>query len=239
VVGLTQGAIDTNGDPLVFLALPDAQEIAFQKDNEEVRAARGRLARMLNSPKNLSSVNTASLTAALAPDTHIINAVLVRLKPGADRAAVAANIKNWLYFSVFTTEEEIQLMLKGRLAGMTKQLLLFRTLLMIVSVVIITLVIYTFTMEKIRSIAVMKLIGAPNQVIIRLVLEQSLLLTISAFGFALILINQTYPYFPKTILLVPSDEFITFLVVFFGGILASILGLVQALKTQPALALGG
>ena len=239
VVGLTQGAIDTNGDPLVFLSLPDAQEIAFQKDNEEVRAQRQRLARTLNSQKNLSSVATANLAAALAPDTHIINAVLVRLKPGADRASVAANIKNWLYFSVFTTEEEIQLMLKGRLAGMTKQLLLFRTLLMIVSVVIITLVIYTFTMEKIRSIAVMKLIGAPNQVIIRLVLEQSMLLTISAFGFALILINQTYPYFPKTILLVPSDELITFFVVLFGGILASILGLVQALKTQPALALGG
>ena len=239
VVGLTQGAIDTNGDPLVFLALPDAQEIVFQKDNEEVRAQRERLARTLNSQKNLSSVATASLAAALAPDTHIINAVLVRLKPGADRAAVAKNIKDWLYFSVYTTEEEIELMLKGRLAGMTKQLLLFRTLLMIVSVVIITLVIYTFTMEKIRSIAVMKLIGAPNRVIIRLVLEQSLLLTISAFGFALILINQTYPYFPKTILLVPSDELITFVVVFFGGILASILGLVQALKTQPALALGG
>ena len=29
------------------------------------------------------------------------------------------------------------------------------------------------------------------------------------------------------------------MVVIFGGILASILGLVQALKTQPALALGG
>ena len=239
VVGLTQGAIDTNGDPLVFLSLPDAQEIVFQKDNEEVRAQRQRLARTLNSQKNLSSLAVANLAGSLAPDTHIINAVLVRLKPGADRAAVAANIKDWLYFSVFTTEEEIQLMLKGRLAGMTKQLLLFRTLLMIVSVVIITLVIYTFTMEKIRSIAVMKLIGAPNQVIIRLVLEQSLLLTISAFGFALVLINQTYPYFPKTILLVPSDEVITFIVVFFGGILASILGLVQALKTQPALALGG
>ena len=239
VVGVTQGAIDTNGDPLVFLSLPDAQEIAFQKDNEEVRAQRGRLARKLNAQKNLSPEATANLAAALAPDTHIINAVLVRLQPGADRATVANNIKDWLYFSVYTTEEEIELMLKGRLAGMTKQLLLFRTLLMIVSVVIITLVIYTFTMEKIRSIAVMKLIGAPNQVIIRLVLEQSMLLTISAFGFALILINQTYPYFPKTILLVPSDELITFMVVIFGGVLASILGLVQALKTQPALALGG
>jgi putative ABC transport system permease protein len=152
---------------------------------------------------------------------------------------VARHIEQWLYFSVYTTPQEVQLMFKGRLAGMTKQLLLFRTLLMIVSVVIIALVIYTFTMEKIRSIAVMKLIGAANGVIIRLVLEQSLLLTITAFLFALLLINQTYPYFPKTILLVPEDEVITFIVVLVGGILASILGLLQALKTQPALALGG
>ncbi len=239
VVGLTQGSIDTNGDPLVFLSLPDAQEVAYQKDNEEVRAQRQRLARTLNGQKSLSPMAAANLAAALAPDTHIINAVLVHLKPGADRAAVAHNIRNWLYFSVFTTQDEIQLMLKGRLAGMTKQLLLFRTLLMIVSVVIISLVIYTFTMEKIRSIAVMKLIGAPNGVIIRLVMEQSMLLTVSAFLFALILINQTYPYFPKTILLVPSDEVITFVVVFFGGLLASLLGLLQALQTQPAMALGG
>jgi putative ABC transport system permease protein len=238
VVGLAQGAIDTNGDPLVFLSLPDAQEVAFQKDNEEVRTQRERLARTINGQKSLSPAATTNLAAALAPDTHIINAVLVHLKPGADRAIVANNIEKWLYFSVYSTDEEIQLMLKGRLAGMTKQLLLFRTLLMIVSVVIIALVIYTFTMEKIRSIAVMKLIGAPNRVIIRLVLEQSMLLTVSAYLFALVLINQTYTYFPKTILLVPSDEIITFIVVFFGGILASVLGLVQALKTQPALALG-
>ena len=239
VVGLTQGAIDTNGDPLVFLSLPDAQEVVFQKDNEEIRTQRERLARNLSGQKTLSPAVAASLAQSLAPDTHTINAVLVRLKPGVDRGAVAHNIRNWLYFSVYSTPEEVQLMLKGRLASMTKQLLLFRTLLMIVSVVIIALVIYTFTMEKIRSIAVMKLIGAPNQVIVRLVMEQSLLLTAAAFGFALLLINQTYQHFPRTILLLPGDELITFIIVLFGGILASILGLWQALKTQPALALGG
>jgi putative ABC transport system permease protein len=239
VVGLTKEAVDNNGDPVVYLSLPDAQEILYQKDNEEVRAQRERLARTLNSQKSLSPVAAANLVEALAPDTHIINAILVRLKPGADPTAVVNHIRQWLYFSVYTTQDEIQLMLKGKLSGMTKQLLLFRTLLMIISVVIIALVIYTFTMEKIRSIAVMKLIGAPNLVIVRLVLEQSLLLTFSAFLFALVLINLTYPYFPKTILLVPEDEIITFIVVLFGGLLASILGIVQVLKTQPAMALGG
>jgi putative ABC transport system permease protein len=239
VVGLTKEAVDSNGDPLVYLSLPDAQEVLYQKDNEEVRTQRQRLTLSLIRQSSLTPQSAEKLLPGLQPDTHIINAVLVRLKPGANRGEVARHIQNWLYFSVYTTPEETQLMLKGRLAGMTKQLMLFRILLMIVSVVIIALVIYTFTMEKIRSIAVMKLIGAPNTVIVRLVMEQSMLLTVSAFIFALIIINNTYHLFPKTILLVPGDEAITFTVVFFGGILASILGLLQALKTQPAMALGG
>ncbi|MEW6657329.1 MAG: ABC transporter permease [Thermodesulfobacteriota bacterium] len=237
VVGLSKEAVDTSGDPLVYLSLPDAQEVLYQKDNEEVRTQRQRLLLTLNRQGNPQDAQ--KLLPQLAPDTHIINAILVRLKPGANREEVARHIRSWLYFSVYTTPEEAELMLKGRLAGMTKQLLMFRVLLLIISVVIITLVIYTFTMEKIRSIAVMKLIGAPNKVIIRLVMEQSMLLTVSAFIFALALINNTYHLFPKTVLLVPMDEAITFIVVFLGGILASILGLVQALRTQPAMALGG
>jgi len=239
VVGITRGSVDTNGDPLVYLSLPDAQEVIFQKDNEEVRNQRQRSLRTLLGQSYLSPALSEKLLPKLQPDTHIVNAILVRLKPGADRVAVARHIERWLYFSAFSTQEEVELMLKGRLAGMTKQLLLFRTLLSIISVVIVSLVIYTFTMEKIRSIAVMKLIGAPNRVIVRLVMEQSLLLTISAFLFGLALIQSTYQFFPKTILRVPGDDLITFSVAFGGGILASILGLWQAMKTQPAMALGG
>ena len=102
VVGMTQGAIDTNGDPLVFLSLPDAQEVVFQKDNEEIRTQRARLARSLSGQKTLPPATAGNLAQSLAPDTHIINAVLVRLKPGADRGAVAHNIRNWLYFSVYS-----------------------------------------------------------------------------------------------------------------------------------------
>jgi putative ABC transport system permease protein len=239
VVGITRKALDTNGEPLVYLSLPDAQEVLFQKDNEEVRNQRQRLLQTLASQSYLPPAAAEKLLPQLKSDTHIINAILVKLKSGADRAAVARQIEKWLYFSAFTTDQEVQLMLKGRLAGMTKQLLLFRTLLSLISVVIVSLVIYTFTMEKVRSIAVMKLIGAPNGVIVRLVMEQSLLLTISAFLFGLVLIQLTYPYFPKTILRVPGDDMITFGVAFIGGILASILGLLQAVKTQPAMALGG
>jgi putative ABC transport system permease protein len=239
VVGLTKGSVDTNGDPLVYISLPDAQEVIYQKDNEEVRTQRQRLLRTLSGLTYLSPAMSEKLLTALEPDTHIINAVLVKLKPGVNRSEVTRHIEQWLYLSAFTTHQEEQLMLKGKLSGMTKQLLLFRTLLSLISVVIISMVIYTFTMEKIRSIAVMKLIGASNRVIVRLVMEQSLLLTISAFLFGLVLIQSTYHYFPKTILRMPGDDLITFGVAFTGGILASILGLWQAIKTQPAMALGG
>jgi putative ABC transport system permease protein len=239
VVGLTNDAVDSNGDPMVYLSLPDAQEILYQSDNEEIRNQRERLLRTLSSQDYLSKDQAEKLLPKLEPDTHIINAILVRLKPGGDRAEAARRIENWLYLSAFTTEEELQLMLKGRLASMTKQLLLFRTLLLTISVVIVSLVVYTFTMEKIRSIAVMKLIGAPNRAIIRMVLEQSLLLTISSFLLGLALIHNTYQLFPRTLLLVPGDDLVTFIIAFGGGVLASILGLLEALKIEPAMALGG
>jgi len=238
VVGLTREAVSSDGEPMVYLSLSDAQEVLYQRDNEEVRSQRERLYRTLSGQSYLLPVQAEKLLPKLQPDTHIINAILVRLKPGINRAEVARGIEKWLYLSAFSTEEELQLMLKGRLASMTKQLLLFRTLLLIISVIIVSLVIYTFTMEKIRSIAVMKLIGAPNWVIIRMVMEQSLLLTIGAFLFGLALIHNTYQLFPRTLLIAPGDDLVTFIVAFAGGILASILGLWQALKTQPAMALG-
>jgi len=239
VVGLTKEAVSSDGEALVYLSLPDAQETLYQRDNEEIRGQRERLLRTLSGQSYLSPNQAEKLRPKLQPDTHIVNAILVRLKPGADRTEVARTIEKWLYLSAFGTEEELQLMLKGRLASMTKQLLLFRTLLLIISVVIVSLVVYTFTMEKIRSIAVMKLLGAPNWVIIRMVMEQSLLLTIGAFLFGLVLIHNTFQLFPRTLLLIPGDDLVTFIVAFTGGIIASILGLWHALKTQPAMALGG
>jgi putative ABC transport system permease protein len=204
-----------------------------------VRTQRERSLRTLSGQSDLSLAQAEKLLPRLQSDTHIINAILVRLKPGANRSEVAGSVEKWLYLSAFSTEEEVQLMLKGRLASMTKQLLLFRTLLLIISVVIVSLVSYTFTMEKIRSIAVMKLIGAPNRVIVRMVMEQSLLLTIGGFLFGVVLIQNTYSLFPRTILRVPGDDLVVFIVAFAGGILASLLGLWEALKTQPAMALGG
>jgi putative ABC transport system permease protein len=73
---------------------------------------------------------------------------------------VAEHIRAWLYFNVYTSDEERALMLEGRLARISAVLGLFRALLVIVSIVIIALIIYVHTIEKIRSIATLKPIGA-------------------------------------------------------------------------------
>ena len=103
VVGLTKEAISTDGEALVYLSLPDAQEVLYQRDNEEIRNQRERLLRTLSGQSYLSPDQAEKLLAPLQSDTHIINAILVRLKPGADRAEVARMIEKWLYLSAFST----------------------------------------------------------------------------------------------------------------------------------------
>ena len=57
-----------------------------------------------------------------------------------------------------------------------RQIGLFTTILLIVSAVIIALIIYTMTMEKLRQIATLKLIGAPDSKIVGLIVQQALVL---------------------------------------------------------------
>lgn len=238
VVGLTKGAVDAGGNPLVYLSLADAQEVLYQQDNRALEAARAANLKRLEAAGNTPE-QARRLLPMISTDSDTINAVLVRLRPGADPAQVAAHIRDWLYLNVYTSAQERALMLEGRLKKMSAILGLFRSLLILVSIIIIALLIYVLTMEKIKAIATLKLMGATNWVIVRLILEQSLVLTVVAFIFAYALVALTYERFPRTLVLLPSETLITFAVIFVGGLLASLLGIVQALRTPPSLALGG
>lgn len=238
VVGLTNGAVDAGGNPLAYLSLPDAQEVLYQQDNRALEAGAAASLRRLEDAGN-SPAQARRLLPLVSGNSDTINAVLVRLRPGADPAQVSGRIRDWLYFNVYTSAEEIDLMVKGRLQRMSAILGLFRALLIAVSIIIIALLIYVLTMEKIKSIATLKLMGASNWVIVRLILEQSLVITVAAFVFAYGLVTLTYDRFPRTLVLIPEETIITFVVIFAGGLVASLLGIVQALRTPPSLALGG
>jgi putative ABC transport system permease protein len=238
VVGITRAAVDSGGNPLVYLSLPDAQAVQYQQDNRALEAARAanlkRLERAGYTPEQ-----AARLLPLVTASTDTINAVLVQLAPGADRARVRATIRDWLHFNVFTTAEERALMLEGRLARMSGVLGLFRSLLVVVSIVIIALIVYVLTIEKIRSIATLKLIGAPNRVIVRLIMEQSLALTLASFLVAYVLARAIEPRFPRTLVYLPEETAATFLVMLAGGVVASLMAIWHALRTPPQLALGG
>jgi len=238
VVGLTRNAVDAAGNPLVYLSLPDAQEVLYEQDNFALLAARAANARRLERA-GFGPAESARIAPLLAGSTETVNAVLVKLAPGADVEATRRHIERWLHFTAYTAAEERRLMLEGRLQKMSAVLGLFRGLLVLVSIVIMALILYVLTIEKIKPIATLKLIGAPNAVIVRMIMEQSLLLTVSSFAFAFLLLNLVRERFPRTLVVLPEETALTFAVMLAGGVLASLMAVWHALRTPPSLALGG
>jgi putative ABC transport system permease protein len=237
VVGLMRGAVDPAGNPVVYLSLPDAQEVLYQQDSHALVASRAANAKRLERA-GYPAAEAAKLLPLLEPSTATVNAVLVQLQQGADVEAVRRHIERWLHFNAYTTAEERDLMLEGRLKKMSAVLGLFRSLLVVVSIVIIALIVYVLTIEKLKPIATLKLIGAPNRVIVRMILEQSMLLTLGAFVVAYALMSLVRERFPRTLVLLPEEIAITFAVMLAGGVLASLMAIWHALRAPPALALG-
>jgi putative ABC transport system permease protein len=238
VVGMTAGAVDASGNPIVYLSLPDAQSVQFEQDNRAIMAARAATLQRLEAA-GYGVEQAQRLLPLVGSSPPQVNAVLVRLQPGADGKAVAQHIRDWLHFNVYTTAEERTLMLEGRLKRISGVLGLFRTLLVVVAIVIIALIVYVLTIEKIKSIATLKLIGAPNHVIVRLIMEQSMALTLASFVGAWLLRELIAPGFPRTLVFAANETAVTFGVMLVGGVLASGMAVWHALRTPPQLALGG
>lgn len=231
VVGITKGAVDPSGLPLMYLSLQDAQEVLFQFDNERLRSDRA-------SRAAFGPVDTDE--AAQERDAaRSLNAVLVRLAAPHLGTAVGREIAETLHYNVLTTTEQEALMLQGRLVPITAPLVLFRSLLMLVCVVIMSLVVYVFTIEKLPTIATIKLMGAPARLVLRLVLDQALLLAMSGFAIGAVLVTAWKDVFPRTLVFVPFDTIVTLTAMFVGGLVASLLGIRRAMRIEPSAALGG
>lgn len=240
IVGLTKKNVDTMGNPLLYLSLLDAQEVLFEQDNQAIYASEAAsLKRLMDA--GYSKEQAEKLLPLFTSQKNTISAAIVKLLPAADIKKVRENIQSWLYFNVFTPDEQIKLMLEGRLKRIAMTLGIFRILLVIVAIVIISLIVYVITIEKIRSIATLKLIGASNWVIIRMIFEQSITITISSFGVACALAHllQMSGKFPRNLEFIPFDTMLVFCVMLIGGTLASLFAIWIALRTPSSLALGG
>ncbi len=238
IVGLTEGIVSNAGDPVAYVSLQDAQELQFLKANEAVRNDRARLDANLKAEPALAAVSPAAL-GPIVQNTHLANAVLVRLHPWADAGEVARRIERWNYYRAMTAAEQEAVLGKVVIERGRQQTLLMRTILLIVSVVIIALIIYTMTLEKTRDIATLKILGAPDRKIAGLVLQEALALGLLGYGLGAILISRTYQYFPRRLVIVASDQLVLLGIVGLICVVASALGIWKAIRVDPTTALGG
>jgi putative ABC transport system permease protein len=219
VVGLTRQQVSSGGDPVIFITLLDAQKLQFDLAPS---AARVQLARG---------------TSGLNRDT--VNAVIARLDANASPDAVAQAVRRWKHLAAITQEEQELILTRSLVDRARRQIGLFTSLLLIVSAVIIALIIYTMTMEKLKQIATLKLIGAPDRTIIGMIVQQALALGLIGFAIGATLIANVKDNFPRRVVLEPDNVAILGLIVFAVCLLSSGLGVRAALRVDPATALGG
>jgi len=219
VVGVTHNTTSNSGDPLVYLSLKDAQELQFLYSNKEIQnnEARG--------VKNSES--------------YMVNAIIATVKNGFDINEVAKDIKKWQHKSVYTAEQQKEILTKNVVEKSAKQIGLFTVILVVVSTIIIALIIYTMTLEKMKEISIMKLMGLPNSLIVSMIVKETLLLGIFAFIFGNIFSHLTYDKFPKRIVLEISDAWMLFGIIVIASILASFVGVKKVISADPAAAIGG
>ena len=239
VVGLTRGMVGTGGDGLTFFTVSDAMAIQFDQPGEATRLERAaRRARVesidLGRLQPLLLDRAAGLAKgipALAPPQ--VSAVLVTLQPGADIATVRRTLSNWPDITVYSTQEQRDLLLSGMVDKAKRQLGLFRVLIIIISTIIIALIIYTLTLDKIRDIALLKLIGARNGVIGGLILQQALLMGAVGYGLACWIGRYAFPNFPRLVLIESADLVNLALIVVVISTLASLIGIWKAMRVEP------
>ncbi|MCP5277162.1 MAG: ABC transporter permease [Thiobacillus sp.] len=238
VVGLTRRMVSSSGDPMVFVPLKDAQEAQFLKDNDAIWQSRRRTG---ENPAFNRPGASGVLDAVIASQSsnNFVNAILVRLEPGADPDETARTIHRWKRLTVYTRAQMEDILVGKLIATSSRQIGMFLVILAVVSAAIVAFIIYTLTMDKIREIAVLKLIGTRNRTIAAMIMQQALAL--GAIGFAVGKITATFaaPLFPKYVLLVPMDSIAGFFAVMVICALASVVAIRMALRVDPAEAIGG
>ena len=219
MVGLTRGQVSSGGDPVVYLTLRDAQKLQFELAPP---AARRELAR-----------------GGAGVNSDIVNAVVARVSDNVPLGGITESVKRWKHLSALTHDEQETILTRSVIERARRQIGLFTSILLLVSTVIIALIIYTLTIDKLREIATLKLIGAPDRTIIGLIVQQALAMGTIGFLFATAFVHAIRPYFPRRVELLADDAGALAAVLLLICLVASGLGVWFALKVDPATALGG
>jgi len=217
VVGLTRDNVTNSGDPVAYVTLLDAQALQFElaPPAERREVARG------------GQLETSNQ----------INAVIAEVSPYVPIKEVATALTRWKHLTSLTEAQQESLLSKEVIEKSRKQQLMILVLLVIVSAVIIALIIYTLTLDKSRSIATLKFVGAPDRTIVGLIVEQALSLGIISFAIGLALILAFQGHFPRRLVILPEDVAVVLAITVAVCLAASTFGIRLALKIDPAAAL--
>jgi putative ABC transport system permease protein len=239
IVGHTRLMTSPSGDSMAFFTIHDAQAIQFDLSGEAIRSersARYERAKQIDLGRSQPQViersrGPSSGIPALGPP--VISAVLVKVGPGFDPETVRALIAKWPDVSVYSSDDQRQLLLSGMVDKSRRQLGMFRALLVLVSGIIMALILYTLTLDKLHDIAMLKLMGARNSIILGLILQQALLLGCLGYVVAYVVGQWVFPWFPRRVVLTANDLWMLGGVVIGISILASIIGIIKALRVEP------
>lgn len=217
VVGLMRNEVTSSGDPVAYITLRDAQALQFELAPPASRREQARGGSMETNDQ--------------------INAVIAKVSPYVQVDETAAALSRWKHLTALTQTQQETLLSKFVIEKARKQQLLIMVLLVIVSAVIIALIIYTMTMDKVRSIATLKFVGAPDRTIIGLIVQQALSLGITGYVAGLALVFTFRPFFPRRLVFDPESVVAVFAITIVVCLAASTLGIRLALKVDPAEAL--
>lgn len=219
VVGITHGTVASGGDPLVYISLKDAQILQFTYTNKRIQTDRAR--------------------GIINKDAHLVNAIIATVKPTYTIDNTAKELRTWLHKSVYTRRQQSDVLTKYVVEKASKQIGLFTVILIAVATIIISLIIYTMTLEKMKEISIMKLIGLPNGTIVKMIIEETLLLGVFAFIFGNIFSHLIYTKFPKNVVLQAPDALTLFVIVVIASVIASFVGVRKVISADPRAAIGG
>jgi putative ABC transport system permease protein len=219
----------------------DAENIIFQADpnlfrNERPHAQARFTDLAAQNPRLSEPLNQRAAT--LVGNTLLANVIVIKLRPDASPDRVAQRIARWQHLDVYTAARSVNMQLMGSNRLILFQLSVFRDFLVLIAGIIIGLIIYTFTLDKLHDLAVLKLLGTPDGKIYRMILQQAILMGVigTILGGAFELASE--PYFPRRVVATYGDIAEMLLAMTIVAVLASILAVRRATTVDPRSVLG-
>lgn len=242
VVGLTRNMVGFTADPVLYTTLKEAQTIVIKPDPDLLRDRRWRYQQQVllkdKAQAPLMVEPGARRADALAENTHFVNAIAVKLESGASVEEVKSAIVRWKRVTVYTAAQEVNLQVMGSNRLTIFQMSVLRVFLGLIAGFTVGQLIYAFTLDKVKEIATLKLLGAQVSRINGMILQQAILMAVLGTIAGAVLEQLSQPYFPRRVDATYGDIAMTLVAITVLSVLASLIAMRRAMKVDARSVLG-